>query len=92
MTGAKDNKVKAEPKRAPSPREGGSSAAFLWVILFLFVAYPLSIGPAARVHQRFPATRPFIETVYKPLTLLIENCSPVRNATLWYVSKIWRVD
>jgi hypothetical protein len=84
--------VTPNPKPTPVPPNGGSSGWLLWVLVFIFVAYPLGIGPAAKLHRCCPRARPAIETVYKPLVVLMEHCYPVRDSMLWYLSKVWKVD
>jgi hypothetical protein len=64
----------------------------LWVLVFLFVVYPLSIGPAAKFHQHFPKARPLIEAAFKPIVVLIDHSPTTRAACLWYLSKIWGVE
>ena len=75
-----------------APRGGVSSGWTLWVLVFFFLAYPLSIGPAARLHQHFPRARPLIEAAYKPIVVLMDQSPTARDACVWYLSKIWKVN
>ena len=92
MTEAQGNQVNDEPKPAPAPPNGGSIGWALWVLVFFFVAYPLGIGPAAKIHQNCPSARPVIEAAYSPLVVLMEHSPAARAACMWYLSKIWKVD
>ncbi len=93
MGETQESRGKGDPKPVPlTPREGNSFGWVLWALFFLFVAYPLSIGPAARFHKACPPARPMIETAYAPITTVMEHCRPVRDAFYWYVSKVWKVD
>jgi hypothetical protein len=71
-----------------APGRGGT-LWILWLSLLVF-AYPLSIGPAAKLHKRFPASRPAIEAFYRPLTSLIDRNKALRAVAQWYVADVWR--
>jgi len=73
-----------------APRGVGGSL-FLWLSLLL-VAYVLSIGPAAKLVDEQIISESAVEPLYAPLILLIENSEPVSDATLWYLTKVWRID
>ncbi len=64
----------------------------VWALILLLVIYPLSIGPAALAHKAWPAARPAIEALYKPVTALIALSPPVQGFFMWYVQTIWRVN
>jgi len=73
---------------------GGGSGIGLrlgWSLPVLLLAYCLGIGPAARLHRSTPAARPAIEAFYKPLTILIDHCRPIRGFFEWYVAAVWKV-
>jgi hypothetical protein len=53
------------------------------------VLYPLSIGPAAIMHQKHAAARPALEAVYKPVTALVDYSPRVQRLLLWYMWKVW---
>jgi hypothetical protein len=89
---AEEIQGKEKPEPMPAPPERGSFGWVLWALLFLFVAYPLGIGPAAKLHQHFPRARPVIEAAYKPIVVLVEHSPTARAACMWYLSKIWKVD
>lgn len=76
----------------PQPDAATGRSVWTWILWLsvLAVAYPLSIGPAAKIHKRFPASRPAIEAFYKPLTLLIDRSAALRAITQWYVAEVWR--
>jgi hypothetical protein len=87
---------KSEPRDVPEPQRdqtrGGGPSWLLWIVLLLLVVYPLSLGPAAKLHLAHPAARPAIEGVYKPLTTLIDFNPHVRDFFVWYVEKVWKYD
>lgn len=70
---------------------GGHFSLFVWAFLFCLVVYPLSIGPAALIHQKHPPLRPVIETSYRPLTELMEVSPPVERTISWYARTVWGV-
>jgi hypothetical protein len=80
-----------EDHEANAPVRGSRGLWPLWLCFFLLVVYPLSVGPAAWLHKRQPAARPAIEGFYKPMTLLMDYCPPVRDFFVWYVTTVWRV-
>ena len=81
----KDSAIQSEPRTGHS----GGFSRLLWFLVFLF-GYVLSIGPATKIHQNYPATRPAIEAAYKPVTLLIDNCRPIRPFFVWYTDTLWK--
>jgi hypothetical protein len=80
------------PEPGTDSAHGGSSLWFVWAFFLLVVIYPLSIGPAAKIHRKHPAARPAIETAYKPVTTLMEHSTHVRDFFVWYAEKIWKLD
>jgi len=78
------------PQPDAAPMRGGGVATWLLWLSVVLVAYPLSIGPAARLHQSVPAARPAIETFYRPLTLLMRRIPPLDVAIQWYVTVVWK--
>jgi hypothetical protein len=86
-----DNSAKpSAPEPHADPTPGGSYYWALWALFFVLVLYPLSIGPAARIHEKYPAARPVIEIIYLPLTTLIDHSQPTANLSMWYVMKVWK--
>ncbi len=79
------------PVQPPEPAGGSGYSLLAWIGFILLVAYPLSIGPAALIHQKSPPLRPFIEGAYKPITVLADKSNVVRNCLTWYIRAIWRV-
>jgi hypothetical protein len=82
----------ADPRTdAPPSHETSRHGVSTWLIIFfvLFVLYPLGIGPAARIHNRYPATRRAIEILYAPITSAGENSRVIRHALEWYVVNVW---
>ncbi len=69
---------------------GGSTLWLIMAVFLLLVIYPLSIGPAAIIHQKHPAARPAIEVVYKPVTALVDHSPRAQTLLLWYMQKVWR--
>lgn len=89
MGEAAENAAPSQEPCAPG-RDFGGTMWILWTGFFVLVVYPLSLGPAARLHQSSPATRPAIEAFYAPLTMLIKTSPACRAAAEWYVVRVWR--
>ena len=51
--------------------------------------YVLSIGPAAKVYEKCPATRQTIQAIYTPLDVLYRHCPPAARAIDWYTGVVW---
>jgi len=57
-----------------------------WLLFIVFVFYPLSVGPAARLFGGSDALMAF----YIPLEFLYESCQPVHDFYDWYLG-LWGV-
>ncbi len=79
--------AEAGPQEAP---RAGMSHLWLWTLFIIFFVYPLSIGPAARLHQACPGARPALEAVYAPLIALASNSATLSKALEWYIANVWR--
>ncbi len=82
----------ADPKSdAPQSPQEGHRAGTLWLVILivLLVVYPLSLGPAAKIHKRYPATRRAIETLYWPIASLARHSDTVSRFYEWYLTKVW---
>ena len=68
-------------------REAGLGSMVLWVCVAL-LAYLLSIGPAAWLHEKTssPRLKAGLETIYAPVIFLIEK-TPLKQPGEWWVSK-----
>ena len=86
-----DSAKPSDPELSTEAVHGGSYFWVLWALFFILVFYPLSIGPAARIHEKQPATRPVIEIIYKPLTTLIDHSQPTCAFFVWYLEKVWKL-
>jgi hypothetical protein len=62
----------------------------MWLAWVIFVLYPLSFGPAVKIHRRSPAARRTIETIYAPLILVMDQNSMLESVTLWYINRFWK--
>jgi hypothetical protein len=78
---------------APPERTHGAGGVYwlVWAPFLLLVVYPLSIGPAARLHKACPPARPAIEAAYYPLVALGKDNEKIASSLNWYVMKIWGV-
>lgn len=56
--------------------------------LCVLVLYVLSCGPAVRPRQEGYVSDKFIDILYAPLGLLMDNCQPVDDTINWYVN-LW---
>ena len=77
-----------EPQQRP---RGGTSTLFLWLSFFLFVVYPLSVGPAAWLMLKYPSTQPVIAALYTPIEALCRHSPPFEKALEWYLFGVWRI-
>ena len=67
--------------------EAGNRSLMFWFCV-ASLAYVLSIGPAAWLHEKTTSARlkGGLETIYAPIVLLIQQ-APLRQAGEWWVSK-----
>jgi hypothetical protein len=79
-----------QSESSSAPRHFWSSWLF-WSGTFL-VVYLLGIGPAVKLHRRYPRTQPAIEIIYCPLKVLCKHCKPVDEAVDWYLQRVWHYD
>jgi hypothetical protein len=73
------------------PAHRGAFTWLLWFFILLFVVYPLSIGPAAKFCQIYPAAEPPLNILYQPLGRVAAHCPPVFLFLRWYCNTIWKV-
>ena len=68
-------------------REAGFGFLPFW-FCFAILAYVLSIGPAAWLHEKTTSAKlkGGVETIYAPVIFLIQE-TPLRQAGEWWVSK-----
>ena len=78
---------------APAPKSSREHHSFFglwfWGLIPLFLVYPLSIGPAARIARDYPATQPALMAVYRPLELAAGGSPPIKRFFKWYI-RFWR--
>ncbi len=71
-----------------------SSPPFMlvWIVLVLLIAYPLSIGPVARIYRGVIGGPPrIVQAFYSPLVQVC-GMSPGGDKLLrWYVVDVWGV-
>jgi hypothetical protein len=83
----------SEKPSGPEPQttstRGGGGLWLLAGFVLLLVIYPLSIGPAARIHQKYPAAAPAIEAIYTPVTVLADHSPRLQIFVLWYITNVW---
>src|SRR5262245_61036161 len=70
---------------APEPAARGSHAPHLWLVLAIFVLYPMSTGPFVRLAVAKPKLLPALETLYRPIEHLCHHSEPVRKSFNWYI-------
>ncbi len=75
-----------EEQRQSSCRPG----LLKWLAFFLFVVYPLSVGPVAWLDSKYHFDRK-IWFLYVPIGVLYNNCKPVKAFYDWYLYKVWHV-
>jgi hypothetical protein len=78
---------------APTPSGRSWTGWLLWACFILFIAYPLSTGPAISlwVATDSASLRHSIEAFYAPLEVLSENCEPAEDFFQWYIGTLWGV-
>jgi len=76
---------------SPEPASRASFRPFLWVLLALFLLYPLSIGPVARFASNAPNFRHprLLVAVYTPIRILCAHSRPVHKFFDWYINDLW---
>ena len=63
----------------------GCAIGLVAMLLLLPILYVLSFGPAYAIAVRFPATKDFLATVYRPVVYVGEHFEPVRGVFDWYM-------
>jgi len=58
-----------------------------WACFIVFVIYPLSLGPAVRLHNK-GIWKPQIRILYKPLELAYDSSPNCAKIIDWYL-KLW---
>jgi hypothetical protein len=76
----------------PSPRHR-RGAGWLWLVVFIFVVYPLSTGPALKFGWRRGTSPPrVIEIIYYPLDFLCKHSTSLSYFFQWYIDGVWHWD
>jgi hypothetical protein len=60
------------------------------MLLVVLLVYPLSIGPAAHLAKKFPATEGALEVAYLPVVALAHQVPLLERALRWYIVDVWR--
>ena len=76
---------------SPARPGGGLSRVALWVGCFL-VLYVLSVGPVAKLIDKGVIKEPSVTPFYAPIVWLIDHWQPAQDATIWYLTVVWRID
>jgi hypothetical protein len=92
-----EHREESEQSNSESAPEGRSHAGAYWLLsAFVFLLfYFLSIGPAAKVWLHFhmsgkhPRAEKVLETIYAPITALIDNFPAADRFFNWYVGDVW---
>jgi hypothetical protein len=68
----------------------GFPSIVLWLVMALFLAYPLSLGPVVKFYRsrQVPGT---VFILYAPLEYVDRHCRPVHRAIDWYLH-LWGAD
>ena len=82
-----ENPVNDEERASYQKHEAGSGSLTLWFCV-VPLAYVLSIGPAAWLHEKTTSARLKVglETIYAPVVYLIEQ-TPLGPAGEWWVNQ-----
>jgi hypothetical protein len=80
---------------APTPESGRSRShdwtLILWAFVLLFVVYPLSVGPAAKLYfMKVIPGRP-VEAFYAPLGFAVNRSPGLERFFAWYLDDLWKV-
>jgi hypothetical protein len=91
--------VKGKDKAAPLPSEeeknrsererGGMLTRIVLILGLLFVFYPLSVGPMAKLYNKGVIRDPAAHAIYAPLALLSHRWPACHNLFRWYVHDVW---
>jgi hypothetical protein len=79
------------PAEPPAPVQKARNICpgpFLWIIVLVLIVYPLSVGPAAMLAWKQPATAPALSAIYFPLEKLVRSCEPLTEFFDAYMS-LW---
>jgi hypothetical protein len=63
-------------------------------LLFLVlgpVLYFLSIGPAAKLDDKGLLPHEAVQTVYRPISILVKKNDTLRACVWWYLNEVWKV-
>jgi len=81
-----------KPARRPhsDPPEGDGSCTasshwLIWAFVFIFIIYPLSIGPTGLLQLYFPELETPRSILYAPLQLLADIYPPALDFFRWYI-------
>ena len=74
-------------EQTPAQHTGHLGSLALWVLFFVFVIYPLSICPVAKI---LPNPPPPVRAAYEPLGYVYLHV-PVARAVLDWYAKLWGV-
>jgi hypothetical protein len=79
----------AEAQTSDSTHDKPGSFWIIWIIISLLLAYPLSIGPAAKFYGwRGRGAPAAVRTFYAPLAQAYNRNHKVKKAIDWYVG-LW---
>jgi hypothetical protein len=72
-----------------APRQPHSITPWVWALVLIFLAYPLSIGPAAKLWGAVPPG--MVVAFYRPISWLCEKSPAVTKVVDWYLDKVWHL-
>ena len=69
-----------------TPTRGRGGALFVWALVLLLIAYPLSPGPAFAIYRGYKDGVPKpVEWLFAPLEYAAENLPAVGSFYRWYM-------
>jgi hypothetical protein len=84
-----NEKAHTTGEQQPGRKSHGISYWLCWLAAALAL-YGLSIGPANKLYEHYPAAGPALIAIYTPLRFLHEKCTPAARAMDWYL-EMWNV-
>ena len=79
--------VQAPPGRESNGRYGWTW--IYWIFAFMFLAYPLSIGPVAKLYFMNAVPKKPVELFYAPLEGVARRWQPLNQFFQWYLEDVW---
>ena len=79
-----------EVRAAGDGRDGGRGWGGLWILVGLsLIAYPLSVGPVAKLLDRGLIPEAGFRAMYRPLGILCDHSPLAVRFFRWYLQGVW---